>query len=639
MSGNDGVLEKLRMIFPGHRRMRRLEGQLESIRAELAASLSQMREANVAGEASLAHRIGEAKDGLAASQAEMERRILSGVADSEAKTASAVDQAAAGVRAAVGAAAADVRGLVSELKSGCERLRELVERVRAEGHDERMATAENYEKFLSALRDNTQSEVDRVLESTGRIENAVGELCTAVQDVAAGETSLADRIGEAKDGLAAPLEEMERRIMSGVADSEAKTSAAADQAAAGVLAAVGEATAGVRGLATELESGCERLRELVERLHAEGRDERVATAEKCEKLLSALHDDTQSEVDRVVESTSRIENAVGEVRTAVMGATSNIENEVAKLVTRGEEIKSLVERVRVEGHDERVITAENYERFMRQLRSQASEESSRIVAELFKNEIRCRWQVVDALDTLLFPSGTAAKCPICGYSAAKETFAVKTSECIFGGGRLERYVCPECGAIFGPLKMMALSDTQLAEEYKQSYSVYSESDCTMLEKMAFEALHPEKGKKYLNYGAGAWNRTTKDLRAEGYDVYDFEPYAPAESNPWVIRSIDELKKQKFDGIFSNDLIEHLRNPVEDLKAMKKLLKPGAGMVHCSGCYEYAFEYTRFHLFFLTGGSLERLCEEAGLVGELSDRLFDYSPARICVFRRSGGRRE
>ena len=43
MSGNDGVLEKLKMIFPGHRRMRRLEEQLESIRAELAASLSQMR--------------------------------------------------------------------------------------------------------------------------------------------------------------------------------------------------------------------------------------------------------------------------------------------------------------------------------------------------------------------------------------------------------------------------------------------------------------------------------------------------------------------------------------------------------------------------------------------------------------------
>lgn len=368
----------------------------------------------------------------------------------------------------------------------------------------------------------------------------------------------------------------------------------------------------------------------------------------------------QDKVDAVQARVSEVQTAFGDVRMLVedvkMGVKAAAEHAVlevenirrtadsivdgmSEIRRHSEAVENLVERVRIEGHEERVITAANYEKFQRQLRAQATFESGRIVNDLFRNEIRCRWQVVDALDPLLFPHKIVAKCPICGHSAAKGTYETKVSECIFGGGRLERYVCPECGAIFGPLKMMALSDTQLAEEYKQSYSVYSESDCTMLEKMAFEALHPEKGKKYLNYGAGAWNRTTKDLRAEGYDVYDFEPYAPAESNPWVIRSIDELRKQKFDGIFSNDLIEHLRNPVEDLKAMKKLLKPGAGMVHCSGCYEYAFEYTRFHLFFLTGGSLERLCEETGLVGELSDRLFDYSPARICVFRRRDGRRE
>ena len=252
---------------------------------------------------------------------------------------------------------------------------------------------------------------------------------------------------------------------------------------------------------------------------------------------------------------------------------------------------------------------------------------------LFRNDIRCRWQVLDALDGILYPPSTTVKCLVCGHEAQKSTYETKVSECIFGGGRLERYVCPECGAVFGPLKMMTLSSAQLAEEYKQSYSVYSESDCTMLEHMAFESLEPQKGKTYLNYGAGAWNRTTKELRAEGYDVYDFEPFAPAEANPWVIRSFADLEKMRFDGIFSNDLIEHLQNPVADMKAMMSLLKREGEMAHCSGCYEYAFEYTRFHLFFLTGGSLLRLCSRAGLSYKLGDRLFDYSPARICQFRR------
>ena len=215
----------------------------------------------------------------------------------------------------------------------------------------------------------------------------------------------------------------------------------------------------------------------------------------------------------------------------------------------------------------------------------------------------------------------------------RTAYETMVAECRFGGGRLERYVCPECGAIFGPLKMMRLSREQMGEEYRQSYAVYSESDCTLLEKAAFESLHPRKNGVYLNYGAGGWNRTTKELRADGYNVYDYEPYAPVESSPWVIRSFADLEKMKFDGIFSNDLIEHLQNPVVDLKVMAGLLKDGAEMAHCSGCYEYAFEYTRFHLFFLTGKSLKRLSVAAGLTSKLGDRLFDYSPARICKFKK------
>lgn len=252
---------------------------------------------------------------------------------------------------------------------------------------------------------------------------------------------------------------------------------------------------------------------------------------------------------------------------------------------------------------------------------------------LFRNDIRCRWQVVDALDPLLFPRTTKVKCPICGHTAPRDAYETKVTECIFGGGRLERYVCPDCGAIFGPLKMMALIGSRLGEEYRQSYSVYSESDCTMLEKRAFEALHPRKDGVYLNYGAGAWNRTTRELREAGYEVYDYEPYAPKAADPWVIRDPVELRKRKFDGIFSNDLIEHLTDPIRDLEDMKRLLKPGGEMVHCSGCYEYAFEYTRFHLFFFTGDSLRRVADAIGLEYELGDRLFDYSPARLCRFFR------
>lgn len=46
--------------------------------------------------------------------------------------------------------------------------------------------------------------------------------------------------------------------------------------------------------------------------------------------------------------------------------------------------------------------------------------------------------------------------------------------------------------------------------------------------------------------------------------------------------------------------------------MKALLKDvNSKMAHSTPCYKYACEYTRFHLVFLTGKSVERLCEKTG----------------------------
>ena len=70
---------------------------------------------------------------------------------------------------------------------------------------------------------------------------------------------------------------------------------------------------------------------------------------------------------------------------------------------------------------------------------------------------------------------------------------------------------------------------------------------------------------------------------------------------------------RFDGIFSNDLLEHLSDPIHELQFMKLLLKSRESkMAHCTGCYNYKYEYTRFHMFFYTGKSLDVLAERAGL---------------------------
>lgn len=234
--------------------------------------------------------------------------------------------------------------------------------------------------------------------------------------------------------------------------------------------------------------------------------------------------------------------------------------------------------------------------------------------EIVRNQIFARWRILDAIEPLVYSPDQEICCRICGHSAPLKTFEKKVSFCIFNGGRLERYVCPQCGCIFGPLKMYLMPPEELNAEYHQHYSVFSEGNSLESELAAFEQVDQGKENKiYLNFGAGIWSGTSKLLREQGYTVYDYEPGVNASSNEYFITNKVDLEKYRFDGIFSNDLIEHLYDPIQELTFMKTLLAaPTAKMAHATGCFDYAYEYTRFHLFFYTGNSLECLAKKLGM---------------------------
>ncbi len=231
---------------------------------------------------------------------------------------------------------------------------------------------------------------------------------------------------------------------------------------------------------------------------------------------------------------------------------------------------------------------------------------------MIKKIIAERWHTYDLLlDRVNFPR---IKCLICDNEIQVNSAEKLTCVCLFGGGKLERYVCSHCGAVIGPKKMLLLSDEELTEDYVQHYSIFQEGDTTEDEIRTFHKLNPIKGKKYLNYGCGGeWSKSISILREQGYDVYGYEPFATSSSVKHIITNKTELQKIKFEGIFSNNLLEHLRNPVEELKFMKKLLSGNeATMVHATACYEYLYPYTRFHVCFPVGKSAEFMFNRAGL---------------------------
>lgn len=241
--------------------------------------------------------------------------------------------------------------------------------------------------------------------------------------------------------------------------------------------------------------------------------------------------------------------------------------------------------------------------------------------DLLRQQISTKWDVIDYMEQLQGEDAKFELCPLCGYQGFSEEFPVFESQCIFGGGRLRRHQCPKCNVIYGAKKMFALNAAELTQDYESHYRVFQEVDSTEQEIRAFHLLNPAKDGIYLNYGAGGWSKSVEVLRGQGWKVFAFEPHDAAASNiDYLINSKADLLKMRFDGIFSNNVLEHLRYPLEEIFFMKSILKDGGRMSHATPCFEYLYEYTRFHLYFYLGRSRGLLAEKANLV--ISDFVVD-----------------
>lgn len=224
-----------------------------------------------------------------------------------------------------------------------------------------------------------------------------------------------------------------------------------------------------------------------------------------------------------------------------------------------------------------------------------------------------KWRQIDEFLAEHEQAQDIIQCKICGYKAERGSYATVIENCIFGGGRLERYICPYCGVIFGPTKFLNQGEYDIAEDYRVHYLGYQEGDSTYKEERAFYMLNPSKEKIYLNYGCGSWSKSLQNLRDKGYQVYGYEPYSVDFSNAYMISKEEELKKYCFDGIYSNDVLEHFVDPIRELIFMKGLLKDSTcKMVHATACYTYKYAHTRFHIHFFTGNSVAIMARRAEL---------------------------
>ena len=230
------------------------------------------------------------------------------------------------------------------------------------------------------------------------------------------------------------------------------------------------------------------------------------------------------------------------------------------------------------------------------------------------------WKAIDKAYEALLPK-MDLRCIDSRHRDGRSGFKIYTSECQFGGGHLERYQCPNCDAIFGPQKYLDLDDSFVTADYDLLYSRYSEGDSTEDELKTFRSTSPQAGLLYLNWGCGSWSKTIPQLRAQGFDVWGYEPSAE-ESHGAIVKTRDEIMA-KFHAIFSNNVIEHFRDPIAQFEDFRNVLTDDGIMAHSSPCYDYTYAFTRFHTLFLLGKSPYVLAERTGFSAREASRDRTY----------------
>jgi len=201
------------------------------------------------------------------------------------------------------------------------------------------------------------------------------------------------------------------------------------------------------------------------------------------------------------------------------------------------------------------------------------------------------------------------RCIICNSVHQSQDLKTSISVCRFGGGELIRYYCRTCGALFGPEKMLAMDEFELSSEYELLYASYKEGDTAEDTARTFHALEPKPGDVYLDWGCGWWSSSLLALRADGWNVWGYEP-TPGPGSEFVISDLGQVAPG-LAGIYSNNTIEHFTDPVAEFRKMRALLKTGARMAHSSPCYEERYLDTRFHTIFYLDKSIDAVAQASG----------------------------
>jgi 2-polyprenyl-3-methyl-5-hydroxy-6-metoxy-1,4-benzoquinol methylase len=170
-----------------------------------------------------------------------------------------------------------------------------------------------------------------------------------------------------------------------------------------------------------------------------------------------------------------------------------------------------------------------------------------------------------------------SSCPVCGSSACGWFWPERA--------QIDRCTNAECGVGF---LVEQPSDAELDALYEEYYypehgdaGVYENSTDSKSRQHITALDAALAGKRVLDYGCGVGNflavATERGLTIEGVEFDDVGRQAATENGFRVAKTIDGCEPDSFDFVYLNDVIEHLRDPVAELAAIRERMRPGAAI--------------------------------------------------------------
>ena len=147
----------------------------------------------------------------------------------------------------------------------------------------------------------------------------------------------------------------------------------------------------------------------------------------------------------------------------------------------------------------------------------------RQVALLEIYSVEAFWTALDRAYEATLPDRELV-CIVCGRSGTRSDFVVLTDRCMFGGGRLERYQCSACDAVFGPQKYLDLSEEFVSRDYALLYTRYNETNSLESEMRTFRSLEPVMQGRFI----GAVERCPECFDRVSFEQRDL-PFQPGQT--------------------------------------------------------------------------------------------------------------